>query len=246
MSELPYTPPTPPPPPPPPAPPSTPTPRPNEFDFAKPFTFLFDDPRWMQKILMGGLFYLAGFLIIGWFFILGYCARFARNVVANDPVPLPEWEDLGEFFNEGVRLFGVVLVYTVPMIALVGFFIFPAILSDASGNEAIRALGSGMAGCLACLIVPLSLAVMFFMPASLLFAAVEQRFNAAFEFARIWPWIKANIGNYLLALVVYLIARTLAGFGVILLCIGVIFTGFWSFLITSHGYAQVYRISLRK
>jgi len=35
----------------------------------------------------------------------------------------------------------------------------------------------------------------------------------------------------------------IAGFGVMLLCIGVVFTGFWSFLITAHAFAQVYRLS---
>ena len=75
--------------------------------------------------------------------------------------------------------------------------------------------------------------------------ASEQRFGAAFEFARIWQFIKANIGNYLLAVVVYMIARFLAGFGIALLCIGLIFTGFWAFLITAHGFAQVYRLSKR-
>src|SRR5687768_15580892 len=64
------------PPPPPPPPPSMtggtlpPPPAPGtQFDFGKPFTYVFDDPRWLQKILIGGLFYLAGFLIVGWFFI---------------------------------------------------------------------------------------------------------------------------------------------------------------------------------
>ena len=73
--------------------------------------------------------------------------------------------------------------------------------------------------------------------------AVEQRFGAAFEFARIWEFIRANVGNYLLAVVVYFIARFLGGFGIALLCVGVIFTGFWSFLITTHAFAQVYRLS---
>ena len=53
-------------------------------------------------------------------------------------------------------------------------------------------------------------------------------------------------GNYLLAFIVYLIARTLAGFGVMLLCIGVVFTGFWAFLITAHAFAQVYRLATQK
>ena len=88
---------------------------------------------------------------------------------------------------------------------------------------------------------PLSLAVTFFMPASLLFAVVEQRFGAAFEIGRIWTFIKANLGDYLLAVVIYFVARFLASFGMILLCIGVIFTGFWSMTITTYAFAQTYR-----
>lgn len=246
MSDTQYIPPPPPPPPPgmtggtlpPPPAPLTPG-----FDFAKPFTYVFDDPRWLQKILIGGLFYLAGFLLVGWFFILGYVARVARNVVAGVAVPLPEWEDLGGFFNEGLRLFGVLLVYIVPPMVLFVTIMVPAGILGGVDNEGLQALGSGMAGCLSCLFVPLVFAMIFFMPASLLFAAIEQRFGAAFEFGRMWAFIRANIGNYLLAVVVYLIARFLGGFGIALLCVGVIFTGFWSFLITTHAFAQVYRLS---
>lgn len=237
----------PPPPPPPPPPPATPAgPAGPAFDLARPFVYVFEDPQWLQKILMGGLFYLAGFLIIGWFFILGYLARVTRNVIRGADVPLPEWEDLGEFFNEGARLIGVALVYVIPMLVLGMAFIIPAALLDAIDNEGAQAMGSAFAACISCLLVPLSLAVLFFMPASLLFAMVEQRFGAAFEFARIWPFIKDNIANYLMAIVVYLIARFIGGFGVILLCIGVVFTGFWSFLIMAHGFAQAYRLAPKR
>lgn len=238
----------PPPPPPPPAfppPPPLPPADPNAFDFAKPFTFVFDDPRWLNKILIGGLFVLASMFIVGWFFVLGYCARLARNVIADVPNPLPEWDDLGDFFGEGARLIGVGLVYVVPMIFVVAIFIIPSIAMSSVDNEAAQLLGSGMAGCMWCLLVPLWLALMVFMPASVLFAAVEQRFGAAFEFGRIWPFIKNNIGNYLLAVVIYLIAEFLAQFGIMLLCVGVIFTAFWGMLVRTHAFAQVYRIATR-
>lgn len=229
-------------PPPPPPPGETPA---QQFDFAKPFTFVFDDPQWLQKILIGGLFYLAGFFIIGWFFILGYLAQLARNVIAGEVHPLPEWRDLGDLFAEGARLVGVALVYIIPFAALAIAVFVPAGILGAFEDEGIRALGGGLAGCISCLFVPLGLAVFLFLPASLLFAAVEQRFGAAFEFGRIWSFIRANIGNYLLAVVVYLIARFLGGVGVILFCVGVIFTAFWAFLITTHAFAQVYRLSGR-
>lgn len=240
MSEVPYV---PPPPPPVIPPPVIPPPAKPQFDFAKPFSYVFDDPEWLTKILIGGLFYIAGFFIVGWFFILGYVARTTRNIIAGHPRPLPEWENLGDYFNEGLRLFGVLLVIILPMIAIAVGFMVPAGILGSVDNQGVAMLGSVMSMAFACLFVPLSLAVTFFMPAMLLFAIVEQRFGAAFEFGRIWPFIKQNIGNYVLAIVVYLIARFIGSFGVFLLCIGVVFTGFWSFLITAHGFAQVYRLA---
>ena len=62
---------------------------------------------------------LASAFIVGAFFLYGYLARLARNVIAGAAHPLPEWDDLGEYFSEGLRLFCVALVYTLPLIAIV-------------------------------------------------------------------------------------------------------------------------------
>src|ERR1019366_6713103 len=192
----------PPPPPPPPLRPTGPT-----FDFARPFTFTFEDPRWVQKILMGGLFMLASIFIIGAFFVYGSLAKLVRNVIAGEPYPLPEWDDLGEFFSEGLRMFGVALVYTLPFIVLMFFFIVPSIVAESVDSDAMRNIGGGMAACVWCIAFPLGLAMALWLPGALMFAAVERRFGAAFEFGQIAAFIKANIGNYLLAFVVWLVVR---------------------------------------
>ncbi len=234
MTDAIYVPPAPPPPPPPASAPAS-------FDFVKPFAFTFEDPRWINKVLIGGLFYLLAFLIVGIFFIFGYLARLARNVIAGVVHPLPEWDDLGEYFAEGLRLVGVVLLWMLPVFALVAVFIIPSIVASQMDNEALRNISGCMTGAMWCLVFPLSLAITIFLPAALLFTVVERRFGAAFEFGRIWAFIKANIGDYLLAIVIYFVARFLAGFGIVLLCIGVIFTAFWALLITTYAFAQVYR-----
>src|SRR5437899_12800475 len=105
--------PPPPPPPPPPVRPSGPS-----FDFARPFTFTFEDPRWVQKVLLGGLFMLASVFIVGSFFLYGYLARLARNVIAGLQHSLPEWDELGELFSEGLRLFCLALTYTLSLLGL--------------------------------------------------------------------------------------------------------------------------------
>lgn len=245
MSEGVYVPPPPPPggvPPSSTLPPTPPPPaQPAGFDFAKAFTFVFEDPQWVSKILIGGLFYIAGFLIIGWFFIFGYCARLARNVMAGVAQPLPEWQDLGEYFGEGLRLFAVAFVYYLPLVAIAIVFGVPAAVMGAIETGDAEALSGLFAGCAVCFVVPFALAVTFFLPAGLLAAIDQRRFGAAFEFGRLWDFITKNVVNYLLAILVYLIARFLGGFGIILLCIGVVFTAFWAFLITTHAFAQVYR-----
>ena len=211
----------------------------------RPFAFVFEDPNWLGKILIGGLFYLAAFFLIGLFFILGYCARLTRNVIAGEPRPLPEWNDLGEYFSEGAMLFGVGFVYAIPLVAIFGFFFIPMIIMAGipRENDIARELAGGAMSFVWCLTIPVSLAMSFWLPGALLFAVVDRRFGAAFEFGRIARFIRANIGNYLLAFVVMIVVRFVAGFGVILCCVGVIFTAFWAFLVSAYAYAQAYRLA---
>jgi hypothetical protein len=238
VSEFPTFPP-PPPPPPPASGPATP-----QFDFLKPFTFVFQDPRWVSKIAVGGLFYVAAFLLIGVFFLLGYCARLMRNVIAGSPNPLPEWDDLGEYFAEGVGLVVIGIVFFVPVIVIAAVVFIPAVIAaGATDQEFVRNISGGAMSCAWCLIVPFSLAVSFFMPGALTLAVIERRFTAAFDFRRLWRYIRGNFANYLLAFVVYLVARFAAPFGLILFCIGVVFTAFWAMVVATYAFATAYRLS---
>jgi hypothetical protein len=228
----------PPPPPPPPSRPASPA-----FDFLRPFTFTFEDPRWLNKVLVGGLFTLASFLLIGAFFVLGYLARLIRNVIARAAQPLPEWDDLSAYFGEGVRLFLIMILYAVPMMVLAGFLILPMILSGAIDNDTARGVAAGLGMMFWCLAVPISFAISCWLPAALLFAIVREDFGAAFRFAEIWAFIRANALNYVLAIIVVLVARFLGGFGIILCFIGVIFTLFWSALVSAYAMAELWMLA---
>lgn len=230
---------------PPPPPPPRPTKQPG-FDFGRPFAFVFEDPEWVQKILLGGVFVLASVVIVGIFFIYGYLARLVRNVIEGVQHPLPSWDDLGDYFTEGLRLFGVGLVYGIPIFALVMFAVFPAIAISSFDSDAAQNASGFIFSCVWCLMFPISLAMAVWLPAALLMTAVHRRFSAAFEFARIWSFIKANAANYALAYVAWLVARFVAPFGMILLCVGVVFTAFWSMVVGAYSFAQTYRLSPEK
>ena len=227
----------------PPAPPPTPPAAPS-FDFVKPLTFVFDDPRWVQKVLIGGLFIIASMFIIGAFFIYGYLARLARNVIKGMEHPLPEWDDLGEYFGEGAKLFVVALIYVIPVIAIAcAIFIPLALAGGASDNETVRSMAGMSVTCAWCLVFPIGLALALWLPAALLMVVVTGDLKAAFEFGHIARFIRANVANYILAFVVWLVARFAAGLGIILLCIGVIFTGFWALTVAAYAFAQTYRLA---
>jgi hypothetical protein len=213
------------------------------FDFAKPFTFVFEDPAWVSKVLVGGIFVLLAFIIVGWFFLLGYAARLTRNVVSGAQHPLPEWDDLGTYFSEGIQLALIPIAYIIPLVLLAMLVVVPAAIAGDSQSELLANVGGCLIGSVWCLVVPLSFAVTLFLPAALLLAIMENRIGAGFEFKRIWVFIKANVANYLLAIVVYLVARFAAGFGIALLCIGVLFTEFWALMVTAYAMAQVYRLA---
>lgn len=213
------------------------------FDFTRPFAFVFEDPEWVQKILLGGVFVLAAVVIVGIFFVYGYLARLVRNVIADSPQPLPAWDDLSEYFSEGLRLCAVAVVYTLPIIVLAVCFVFPMVVLQSTGSETIRNISGMMFSCVWCLVLPFSFALAIWLPAALIMTAVEFRFSAGFEFTRIWNFIRANAGNYVLAVLVYLVARLVVPFGFALFCVGIVFTGFWSLLVGAYAFAQTYRLS---
>ena len=226
-------------PPPPPPPASGPS-----FDFLKPLTFVFDDPRWVQKILIGGLFVIASFILIGVFFIFGYMARLARNVIRGDQFPLPEWDDLGEYFGEGVKLFLVGLIYAIPIAIVAVVLVVPmAIMGNNSDNETVRSMAGMSATCVWCLVFPLSLAMALWLPGALLMVIVSGDFKAGFDFGHIFRFIRANVGNYLLAFVVAIVASFASQLGFLLLCIGVVFTAFWARTVAAYAFAQTYRLA---
>ncbi len=231
---------TPPPPPPPPSP-SKP-----EYDFLRPFVFLFDDPRWLPKVMIGGAFVLFSVMLVGIPFLLGYLAKMVRNIVAGDPTPLPEWTDFGELFGEGLMLLLVGLIYTLPVAVLSILIAIPAAITGGSEQEAVRDIGGGIFGCASCIVSFVGLGINLLLPAAMLMAVMSRRFGAAFEFGRIWSFIRANVGNYILAIIVEIVASMLSMAGLMLLCVGIIFTHFWAATVAGFAFAQVYRTSAVK
>jgi len=231
----------PPPPPPPPSGTASSNPSTGSIDLVRAFGFVFEDPFWIRKILIGGLFYLLAFLLVGIPFVLGYCARLMRNVIRGEAKPLPEWDDLGEYFAEGLQLFLVWVVFLLPALVLGAIFIGGTVA--ASGFGLPEEIAGCSAGIFLLIFIPLFLVSAIIVPVALTRAIAEQRMGAAFEIGAVLRFIGQNLVNYLIVIVIYLIANFVAQFGIILFCIGIVLTSFWSLLITSYALADMYRVA---
>lgn len=219
-------------------------PRP-QYDFLKPLTFVFEDPQWVQKVLFGALFTLAGVVLIGIFFVSGYLARLARNVVGGVEHPLPEWTDLSDMFAEGALLFVASLLYMLPMFFLFLVTIPFSIMAD-SDMYAAEVAGSIGVALTWLILVPAGFALAVWLPAALLHAAVKRDFRAAFDFRTIAAFIRENAMNYVLAYLDWLVARMATPLGFLLCCIGIFATSFWSMTVGVYAFGQVYRMAEKR
>jgi Protein of unknown function (DUF4013) len=218
------------------------------LDFARAFRFVPEDPDWIKKILIGGAFTLLSAILIGAPFVMGYFVRLVRNVARGDERPLPEWDDLGGIFSDGLRAVVVYLAY------LVGAMILPVTLGGvlllvmAGGSSSGGGAGEALASVAALAMVAiyalgglLMLVLMLFVPAALLRFILYDRVSAAFEVREVVGIIQRNVGSYLLALVLYFVANMASQIGIVLCCVGVFPLGFWSFCILAWGLGEVAR-----
>ncbi len=209
------------------------------MDIGKAFTYVFDDERWITKVLVGGLFSLLSMILIGIPFVIGYMVQTIKNVIDGQDDPLPEWSDLGEMFTQGLMLALAFVIYAIPMFLLIGCGIIPAaILSDAGGDaEGLAAL---IMTCTNCIIGLYGLLLGIISPAIIVRYAVTGEFAAAFRFNEIFNLITKNIGNYIVVILLSWVASFLGGLGAIVCGVGAFFTGFWAYLVQAHLYGQLY------
>jgi hypothetical protein len=231
---------------------TTPPPSPSrELDLGQGFRFFFEDPDWVKKILIGGVFMLLSGLIVGAIFVAGYGVHVLRRVVRGERRPLPEWEQLGVFFGDGLRAFGLYLLH------LVAVCILPAALGCliglmggglASLSQSSRGASDAAGGLVALLIMGLYvmtffllLVLMIYFPAAFTRFAVLDRFSAGFEVAENIAFIRRNLGRYALALVLYLLASFVAQVGIIACCVGLFPASFWAFCVGAWAMGEVAR-----
>lgn len=212
-------------------------------ELIKTITFPFTDKRWFLKVLIGILLGIAACLIpvIPSIFLLGYYYRISRRIIAEDgQAAVPEWEDWGRLFTDGIRYFGAALIYSLPM--LIAFILMYAVMflpmlgmMDMGSSmqpwggygDATRTLGSFG---LIFLMYPMMafnmlvfLLTVVFLPPALMHVVAKDSFGAAFQFSGWWKIFRANFGGFVIAFMISTALLCMIYFGSFILLSSIVF-----------------------
>lgn len=174
-------------------------------------TFPFRDPDWKNKGLLASAIYLAGWIvpILPWLAIYGYGLRLMRRIIVDRREPhLPDWDNWGDLLIDGLKFAVVSFVYSLPAIVLVtvgyGLMFVPIFLADWESAEMSSAPLVGMFGAWALmgLGMLLALAASVFMTPAVAHMVATGELGAAFRVRQWWPIFRANLGGFLISLLI--------------------------------------------
>ncbi len=223
------------------------------MDIAKAFTFVTEDERWVGKIGIAALITLLSFLIIPIPLLVGYMVGVVRNVKDGVVNPMPEWDNWGLLFKDGLSIIVAQLVYTLPfwLLSCIAGVATVGMGSLADANEDMAAAGMfatfGLVGCLTLVFV---VALFFLSPAIVIQYVRTNELGSAFRFGEVFAIAKENVGNIvLIALVTFGIAIVLnivIGVLGLIPCIGWVAAliiglaaGPYMTVVTGHLYGQI-------
>lgn len=215
------------------------------MDINKALTFPTEDERWVTKLAIGAILFILSFLIIPMFFIYGYMIQLIRNVMAGIEKPLPEWQDWGKLFMDGLNLFIAGLVYTLPIWLLMccSFaFIIPSANMEGDAAEIMAGIGGLGILVMSCVVFIFAIALMVIGPAIAIQYAREGTLGACFRFSEVIAIARENIGDILIALVVVFAISFVLSLVAIIPLIGWIIllaVNMYVIFITGHMYGQI-------
>ena len=114
----------------------------------------------MSALLVGGIVFFLSLLLIGLPFFLGYITRCMKEIVKGNGV-MPEWDEIGQMFVDGIRMTGVFLVYLIVFAAIMLVPIVPLVVFGLL-NVAILTIFSTAVVALVGTVVACALGILFF------------------------------------------------------------------------------------
>lgn len=233
------------------------------YDLNHLFFFPFENSEARKNFLIGALLILASFIIpiIPYLFVIGYAMRIMRQIIDGEKPHMLPWEDWEGLLKDGLKLFGVRLIYTLPLLLVmcpvyILMMAGPILAETVPDGEIFFLLYFvGLFSLFIC-IMPFSFLAGFILPAPEAHVAATRQFSAGFRIGEWWPIFRKNLGGFLVAFLIFYGLSMVMSFAfqiifitIILLCLLPIFIPALSMYFALLHYAifaQAYRAGREK
>jgi hypothetical protein len=210
-------------------------------DLGKAFSFIFEDPQWLLKMVIAALFMLLSFVGLGLFVLLGYIVELTQRVIRREQYPLPEWKDVGVKFVLGFKYFVVLFIYALPFILLfIPLVVLTAITAMSDTSQALSAFLAVYTFGFILLLIPYVLFFILLTPIITYRFALRERISDGLDIGGILNDFGRNWQNTLVVAMISVGLESFAGIGVLAFLIGIFFTLFYAYAVVGHMYGTLY------
>jgi hypothetical protein len=219
------------------------------MDIGKSFSYVFEDDRWVTKILIAAAILLVGILfswllaiplILALVVVAGYQVEITRRVLRGGAPLLPEWDNWGALLADGFKYIVVGIVYALPMILVSVCLSIPAGILGGSSDTDAQTFGSLISICAGCLSLLWAIVMSVVLPAAVTFWVANDQLSAAFRFGEVIRFAYKNLKTYLLTMIMTWVAQLIASLGTAVCGVGWLATYPYSIMVLGHLYGQAY------
>ena len=210
-------------------------------DLGKAFSYMFEDPQWVLKVVVAALFMLHTIVGLGVFVLFGYFLELTQRVIRREQYPLPEWKDVGVKFVLGFKYFVVLIVYALPVILLsIPLIVLTAISAISTPSQAMNAFITIYSFGFVLLLIPYILFFTLLTPIITYKFALREKITDALDVGAILGEFGRNWQNTLVVGLISVGLESFAGIGILAFLIGIFFTLFYAYGVVAYMYGTLY------
>lgn len=185
------------------------------IDLNQIFSFPFKDSDSRRHFLIGSLVSLAAFIIpiLPFFVLYGYAIRIVKQIMNDESPHMVPWDDWSGMFKDGAKMFGVRIIYSIPImiltiplfLSMIGMPIFMGSMNSSDMEALIPIFMLVIFGTM-CILIPLSFPLVIIIPAAEMHVVEKDEFAAGFRIREWWPILRANLGGFIAAFAIFYLA----------------------------------------
>lgn len=211
------------------------------MDFGAAFSFVTADEDWVKKLAIASAIALVGILTFGLALIplAGYGLAITRRVSEGTEPVLPEWTNFGELIMDGLKMVGISIIWSLPIIIISACLAGASALFASEDTGTVSAVISIVSACIS---LPYSLLLALLLPASYGHLAYTDEFGAALNPANAFKILRANVGAYVIVALVYMfLVPIITSIGALICVVGMFPAIAYTMALMGHLMGQAYK-----